>query len=68
MLHVLALVGPGAGVTVLHRNVNSKESASQICGLGGNPSPALQAEVTLTIGNDHPFTTTVLAAAIKEYI
>lgn len=68
ILHGLALVGPGAGVPVLYRNVDNKESTSQICGLGGNPTPALPAEVTLTIGNDRPFTATVLTAAVKEHI
>ncbi|KAK4807171.1 hypothetical protein QYF61_024291 [Mycteria americana] len=68
ILHVLALVDTGAEVTVLHSNINNKEATSQICGLGGNLTPALQAKVTLTIGNAMPFTTTtVLIAPIKEY-
>lgn len=65
---MLALVDTGAEVTVLHSNINNKEATLQICGLGGNLTPALQAKVTLTIGNATPFTTTALIAPVKEYI
>jgi len=61
---VLALVDTGAEVTVLRNNIN-KEATLQICGLGGNPTPA---KVTLTNGNTTLFTMMVLIAAIKECI
>lgn len=56
ILHVLALVDTGGEVTVLQSNINNKEATSQICRLGGNPTPALQAKITLTMGNATPFT------------
>lgn len=68
ILHVLALVDTGGEVTVLQSKINNKEATSQICGLGGNPTPALQAKITLTMGNATPFTMVVLIAPVKEYI
>lgn len=65
---MLARVDTGAEVTLLHSNINNKEATSQSCGLGGNPTPALRAKVTLTIGNATPFTTMVLIAPIKASI
>lgn len=65
---MLALVDTGGEVTVLQSNINNKEATSQICRLGGNPTPALQARITLTMGNATPFTMMVLIAPIKEYI